>query len=421
MSHTNLINKKTLSTKPKPTTSMIPGGLCAVENVWVSGVHSGFKYRHKDLALLYFPNGATMAAVFTKNVIQSHHIKYDKKRLNEQSVFKAIMINSGNANTFNGKQGDEAVQIMANTLANKLAIKADEVLICSTGVIGVPMNLDDFNSKVDRLIQNLTDGDSIQAAEAIMTTDTKIKQQAITFKIDEKHIHLAAIAKGSGMIHPNMGTMLAYIVTDLDLGQATFHQMLKDAVAKSFNQISVDGDTSPNDTVILASTNKVKIVPTEKNIRFFQAKLTEICQMMAQQIVADGEGASKFVTVAVKGAKSEADANAIGQQVATSSLVKTAIFGQDANWGRVLSAIGQAQPDYLDPEKIRISFSSQKGSLLTCKDGQGLQFDEDLAYDILSEPEITIEIELGLGKWDTSVWTCDMTEDYIKINANYRS
>jgi glutamate N-acetyltransferase/amino-acid N-acetyltransferase len=399
----------------------IPGGLCAIEQVWVSGVHSGFKHRNKDLALIYFPKGATMAGVFTKNAIQSHHIKYDKERLNEQASFKAIMINSGNANTFNGQQGDRDVQTMADSLANKLAINPDEVLICSTGVIGVPMDLKGFDQKVNQLIHNLTDGDSIQAAEAIMTTDTKIKQEAIAFEIDGKTVHLAAIAKGSGMIHPNMGTMLSYVVTDLDLGQATLLQLLKEAVGQSFNQISVDGDTSPNDTVILASTNKVAVNLSKQNILIFQEKLTEICQHMAQEIVADGEGATKFVTVSVEGAASHEDAEAIAKQVATSSLVKTAVYGQDANWGRVLSAIGQAQPDYLDPDKIQISFTSDKGRVLTCKNGQGLLFDEDLAYDILCQNDINIDIDLGIGKYQTAVWTCDMTEDYIKINADYRS
>lgn len=408
--------------EPHPLASQaISGGLCAIENVWVSGVHSGFKHCNKDLALIYFPKGATVVGVFTKNTIQSHHIKYDKKRLNEQATFKAIMINSGNANTFNGPKGDTDVQIMANTLASKLKIQPDEVLICSTGVIGVPMDLSNFDNQVDTLVHNLTAGDSIQAAEAIMTTDTKIKQAAIAFEIEGQLVHLAAIAKGSGMIHPNMGTMLSYLVTDLDLGQETLQQLLKASVNQSFNKISVDGDTSPNDTVLLASTNKVSVKPTKQHILIFQEKLTEICQMMAQEIVADGEGATKFVTVAVKGAADQADAEGIAKQVATSSLVKTAVYGQDANWGRVLSAIGQAQPDYLDPTKIQISFISEKGEILTCKNGQGLVFDEDLAYEILSETDITIAIDLGIGKSQIAVWTCDMTEDYIKINADYRS
>ncbi|MFJ8450851.1 bifunctional glutamate N-acetyltransferase/amino-acid acetyltransferase ArgJ [Aerococcus viridans] len=426
MSESQLATTTTTTTTTNHSTShqsskAIPGGLCVIENVWVSGVHSGFKHRNKDLALIYFPKGATMAGVFTKNAIQSHHIKYDKKRLNEQATFKAIMINSGNANTFNGPTGDTDVQAMANSLAKKLMIKPDEVLICSTGVIGVPMDLTDFDDKVDLLSHNLTDGDSIQAAEAIMTTDTKIKQAAIAFEIEGQPVHLAAIAKGSGMIHPNMGTMLSYIVTDLDLGQATLQQLLKESVGQSFNKISVDGDTSPNDTVLLASTNKVSVKPTKQNILIFQEKLTEICQMMAQEIVTDGEGATKFVTVAVKGAAGQADAEAIAKQVATSSLVKTAVYGQDANWGRVLSAIGQTQPDYLDPAKVQISFISDKGEVPTCKNGQGLVFDEDLAYEILSETDITIHIDLGLGKNQTAVWTCDMTEDYIKVNADYRS
>ncbi len=402
-------------------TDKIYGGLCAIDNVWVSGIHSGFKKRNKDLALLYFPKGATMAGVFTKNAIQSHHIKYDKHQLNEHSIFKAIMINSGNANTFNGEQGDADVQTMANSLAHQLDILPHEVLICSTGVIGVPMDLTDFDNKVDQLIHNLTDGDSIQAAEAIMTTDTTIKQTALAFEIDGQRIHLSAIAKGAGMIHPNMGTLLSYIVTDLDLGQATFQQMLQSAVADSFNQISIDGDTSPNDTVILASTNKVQVNLTDENMAIFQEQLVNICREMAQEIVADGEGASKFVTVKVEGAGSKDDAVSIAKQVATSSLVKTALFGQDANWGRVISAVGQAQPDHLNPETIEIAFSSAKGAITTCAQGQGLTFDEELAYEILAERELTIHIHLAIGSHQASVWTCDMTYDYIKINADYRS
>lgn len=263
----NIIHEE--ATTSQQLTRKIPGGLCAIEDVWVSGVHAGFKKLAKDLALIYFPKGATMTAVFTQNAVQSHHIQYDKKLLNENSQFKAIMINSGNANTFNGPRGDYDVHFMASVLADQLGIESDEILICSTGVIGIPMNLDSFDEKVDKLIHQMTDGDSIPAAEAIMTTDTTIKQVAYAFEIDGQLVHLAAIAKGAGMIHPNLGTLLSYIVTDFDLGQATFQQMLQSAVANTFNQISVDGDTSPNDTIILASTNKLQITPSKANISAF--------------------------------------------------------------------------------------------------------------------------------------------------------
>ncbi|OYW67266.1 MAG: bifunctional ornithine acetyltransferase/N-acetylglutamate synthase, partial [Aerococcus viridans] len=336
----NIIHEE--ATTSQKLVRKIPGGLCAIEDVWVSGVHAGFKKLAKDLALIFFPKGATMTAVFTQNAVQSHHIQYDKKLLNENSQFKAIMINSGNANTFNGPRGDYDVHFMASVLADQLGIQLDEILICSTGVIGVPMNLDSFDDKVDKLIHQMTDGDSIPAAEAIMTTDTSIKQVAYAFEIDGQLVHLAAIAKGAGMIHPNLGTLLSYIVTDFDLGQATFQQMLQSAVANTFNQISVDGDTSPNDTIILASTNKLQITPSKANILAFYRQLEAICLEMAQLIVKDGEGASKFVEVQVQGAGSQKDAIKIAKQVATSSLVKTAIFGQDANWGRVISAVGQA-------------------------------------------------------------------------------
>lgn len=415
----NIIHEE--ATTSQKLVRKIPGGLCAIEDVWVSGVHAGFKKLAKDLALIFFPKGATMTAVFTQNAVQSHHIQYDKKLLNENSQFKAIMINSGNANTFNGPRGDYDVHFMASVLADQLGIQLDEILICSTGVIGVPMNLDSFDDKVDKLIHQMTDGDSIPAAEAIMTTDTSIKQVAYAFEIDGQLVHLAAIAKGAGMIHPNLGTLLSYIVTDFDLGQATFQQMLQSAVVNTFNQISVDGDTSPNDTIILASTNKLQITPSKANISAFYQQLEAICLEMAQLIVKDGEGASKFVEVQVYGAGSQKDAVKIAKQVATSSLVKTAILGQDANWGRVISAVGQAQPSVFQADKVSISFQSDKGSILTCEKGAGRVFDENLALAILSEKEIVVAIDIGVGEFEASVWTADMTEDYIKINANYRS
>lgn len=399
----------------------IAGGLCAIDSVFASGIHAGFKKNKKDLSLIYFPKGVTVAGVYTKNAIQSHHITYDRQLLEHHSVVKAILTNSGNANTCNGDQGDQDVLKMAQTLADELNIEATQVLVCSTGVIGVPMNLKYFDEKVQKLSSQLTSQDSIAAVEAMMTTDTHPKQLAYEFKIDQSAIKIAGITKGSGMIHPNLGTMLSYLVTDVALDAAELKKLLSKVVDNSFNRLTIDGDTSPNDTVFLASTGEVEIEwNAEKLIAFYQS-LEEMCQELAKMMAADGEGATKYVEVSVKGAQNQADAVKIAKEVATSSLVKTAIFGQDANWGRIISAIGQCQPDVLDPSKIDIAMASNKGLVLLCSQGKGLVFDEEVAVEIMSEKELSILIDLGIGNQQANVWTCDMTTDYIKINADYRS
>lgn len=397
------------------------GGVCALEDVLASGLHAGFKQQKKDLGLLYFPKGVKVAGVFTKNAIQSHHIKYDQALLRQNHSFKAILTNSGNANTCNGVVGDETVLQMVNTLARTLKIQADEVLVCSTGVIGVPMNLNDFDKKCARLVCQLTKEDSLSAVEAMMTTDTFAKQLAYEFKVGDRTVKIAGITKGAGMIHPNLGTMLAYLVTDADLEQAQLHRLLKDVVGESFNCLTVDGDTSPNDTVFLASTGKVKISWNDETLADFYKGLLELSQELTRLMAKDGEGATKFVEVIVKCAQTHADALKIAKAVATSSLVKTALYGQDANWGRIISAIGQSQPEYLQADKIAIAFESEAGYVQVCEHGVGLPFDETQALAVMSEQSVTIIIDLGLGVSNSKVWTCDMSLDYIKINADYRS
>lgn len=254
-----------------------------------------------------------------------------------------------------------------------------------------------------------------------MTTDTHPKQLAYEFKIDQQTIKIAGITKGSGMIHPNLGTMLSYLVTDVALDQAELKRMLSKVVDHSFNRLTVDGDTSPNDTVFLASTGEITIEWNEEKLVTFYQNLELMCQDLAKMMAADGEGATKYVEVVVTGGQNQADAVKIAKEVATSSLVKTAIFGQDANWGRIISAIGQCQPDVLDPSKIDIAMASKNGQIALCSQGTGLTFDEELAVEIMSERELSILIDLGIGNFQAEVWTCDMTTDYIKINANYRS
>lgn len=399
----------------------ITGGLSAVNNVYTAGVHAGFKYKNKDLALIYFPKGATVTGVFTKNLIQAHPVIHGKKMLEKHSEFKAIIINSGNANVSNGKQGDQDVQYMVETTANKLAIKPEEVLVSSTGVIGEPMNLDPLTIGLDKAISQLNNTDSSDAAQAIMTTDTKLKQISYEFEIAGEKIRIGAIIKGSGMIHPNMGTMLGYITTDLAVSQHELKKILLNATNNSFNKITVDGDTSTNDTVLLASTNEIELELTDQVIVEFSDAIEIVCQELAKMVVADGEGMTKFVEVNVDSAATETDAAQVAKEVATSNLVKTAVYGGDANWGRVLMAIGNSDPKILDPYKISIDFSSSAGTVSVCQNGQAVPFDDMKASKILIEDNIQINIDLGIGTHYSSIWTCDMSIDYIKINSDYRS
>ena len=399
----------------------IKGGLSAVKNVQTSGVHAGFKKEDKDLALIYFPKGATVAGVFTKNLIVAHPVLYDQKLLKEKSQFKAVLINSGNANVSNGAQGDQDVLMMAEETAKKLTILPEEVLVSSTGIIGMPMNLEPLESGLEQAVRTLNNSDSTEAAQAIMTTDTKIKQLSYALKIGDETIHIGAMIKGAGMIHPNMGTMLGYITTDLAVPQDQLQSILIDATNKSFNLMTVDGDTSTNDTVLLATTNEIELELTEKVVSEFTKAVTTVCQELAKMVAADGEGMTKFIEVNVDSAATEVDATKVAKTVAVSSLVKTAIYGGDANWGRVLMAIGNSEPSELDPYSLSISFASVAGEVLVCQNGQGVSFSEAKATEILNEEEIEINIGLGVGDAHSSVWTCDMSLDYIKINSDYRS
>ena len=399
----------------------IEGGLSAVQDVWTSGVHAGFKTKQKDLALIYFPKGATVAGVFTRNLIKGHPVLYGQEMLKKQSEFKAVIINSGNANVSNGLQGDQDVLAMAEKTAKRLDIRPEEVLVSSTGIIGVPMDLTPLESGLEKAVEALNDTDSTAAAKAIMTTDTKLKQVAYRLEVEGETIHIGGIIKGAGMIHPNMGTMLGYLTTDLALPQKQLQEILRQATDESFNLMTVDGDTSTNDTVLLASTNAVTVELTDEVLSTFSQAITEVCQELAKKIAADGEGQTKFVEVNVQGAASVGDAKKIAKTVATSSLVKTALYGGDANWGRVLMAIGNSEPSALDPYRLSISFASKAGELLVCQNGQGVSFSEAKATEILSASEIQIEIDVGLGEGERSVWTCDMSLDYIKINSDYRS
>lgn len=394
-------------------------GLCAVEGVETNGIHTGFKAQDKDLALIYFPDGATVTGVFTRNKVKAHSVLYDMEMLKNFTNFKAILVNSGNANACNGLTGEQDVHTMTDSLAGKLNIDAHEVLVSSTGVIGEPLNLQPFYSGLDTLVSGLKTDDSTSAAEAIMTTDTVPKQLSFEVDIGGETVHFGAMIKGAGMIHPNMGTMLGYIVTDAGLSQDALNTALKSATDDSFNVMTVDGDTSTNDTVLLASTNKVML--DESHLDEFTAVLTAMCQKLSQMIARDAEGATKFVTVNVVNAASKHDAVSVAKTVATSSLVKTAIYGQDANWGRVIMAIGNSDAEMLNPDAITIKFAAGNDDVLVCHEGLAVPFDEGHAYNILSNTDVEIFIDLNAGEHSSQVWTCDMSVDYVKINADYRS
>lgn len=399
--------------------SALTNGLNAVDGVMSNGIHTGFKALDKDLALLYFPDGATVTGIFTRNKIKAHSVMYDMDMLKQCTEFKAILVNSGNANACNGLRGEQDVHEMTRSLAEKLNIAPHQVLVSSTGVIGEPMNLQPFYSGLDALIDGLSHQHSTAAAEAIMTTDTIPKELSMQAEIGGKTIRFGAIIKGAGMIHPNMGTMLSYIVTDAALPQNALNTALKSAADDSFNVMTVDGDTSTNDTVLLAATNKVPL--DAAYLDDFTASLTEMCRELSRMVARDAEGATKFVTVKTVNAKTKADAISAAKAVATSSLVKTAVYGQDANWGRVIMAVGNSGIKTLDPNAITIKFTSAAGEVLVCHEGLAVPFDETLAFTVLSQTDVGIFINLNTGDAAAEVWTCDMSIDYVKINADYRS
>lgn len=409
----------------KMTKKLHKSGVTAAAGVQAAGIHAGFKKHKKDLALLVFPEGATVAGVFTKNKVKAAPVQYDQQLLQQQEQFKAILINSGNANACTGKQGKADVAETVQLLAEALKVQPEEILVSSTGVIGVFMNMDTMKKGIKAIVPEISENGGAAASKAIMTTDTVAKEVSFTFDVAGKTATIGGMIKGSGMIHPNLGTMLGYITTDVAISQAALHDMLLKAAENTFNHATVDGDTSTNDTVFVAATGKLgnELIagPADAGYAEVEAAILSICAKLAKLIVQDGEGATKFVEVIVTGAKTKADAVSIGKSIATSSLVKTAMFGEDANWGRVITAAGYAESEYFDADVVDITFSSENGKIQVCQDGMGMVFDEGLAKKILKATEIEILVDLHLGAATVSTWTCDFSYDYVKINADYRS
>ena len=403
----------------------IEGGVCAAQGFKAAGIHAGMRANpdKKDLALIVSDTICSSAAVYTKNAVKAAPILIDMKHLADGRA-RAIIVNSGNANAC-APHGEENAVRMCQAAAQAVGCSAEDIVVSSTGVIGQTINVGAIEAAVPSLYMQLehTPAASLAAAHAIMTTDTVPKEVAAQVEIGGRVVKLGGIAKGSGMIHPNMGTMLCFITTDCAISADMIKQALLETVAVSFNRISVDGDTSTNDTCcILANGMAGNAEITEKGGDYtaFVTALKELCVTLARKMASDGEGAKHLITCHVQGAKDEKSAETISKSVISSTLTKAAIFGADANWGRVLCAMGYSGESF-NPDRVDVHFASAAGNIEVCHQGRGLDFDEDLAKRILTEHDIEINIMMGEGNGACTCWGCDITYDYIKINGDYRT
>ena len=404
----------------------ISGGVCAAQGFRAAGLHVGVKTHNtskKDLGLIVSDVPCAAAAMFTRNVVKAAPIRVTKSHLTHGKV-RAIIANSGNANAC-APQGEENAEKMCAAAARAIGCAPEEVLVASTGVIGQTLKVEVIESGAPELVRLLERSDeaSDAAAHAIMTTDTVKKEFAVEAVIGGRVVHIGGIAKGSGMIHPNMGTMLCFLTTDCAISPEMIKTALLETVNVSFNRISVDGDTSTNDTCcVLANglAGNETITAKGPDYEAFLAALQALCTELAKKMASDGEGARHLITCTVSGAKSEASAEAVAKSVVSSTLTKAAIFGADANWGRVLCAMGYSGEEF-DPDKVTVCFASAAGSIQVCAKGRGLDFDEDLAKKILTEHDVEIHISMEEGSGTCTCWGCDITYDYIKINGDYRT
>ncbi|MDO4542416.1 MAG: bifunctional glutamate N-acetyltransferase/amino-acid acetyltransferase ArgJ, partial [Bacillota bacterium] len=392
------------------------GAVTAAQGFQAIGVHVGVKSSNtdkKDIALIYSEKPCTLGAMFTTNVVKAAPVQYDIEIL-AKGTAQAVFVNSGNANACTGSQGHEDVRITAKAVARSLGIAEDLVLVSSTGVIGQNMPMDRILAGVELAAANLSAEGGHEAAEAILTTDLHTKEMALKVDLDGVEATIGGIAKGSGMICPHMATMLAFITTDAVIEQKVLQQALTEAVAGSFNQISVDGDMSTNDSVILLANGlagNAAIEPNTKAYQTFVDALTRICVYLAKKIARDGEGATHLLEVRVEGAKTLAEARQIAKSIVSSNLVKAAIFGKDANWGRIICAAGYAGVDF-DASKVDIYLQSYKGKMQVAKNGGGLVLDENYAALILGDEEVTAVIDLHEGEAVGLAWGCDLSYDY---------
>ena len=410
--------------------NIITGGVTAPKGFQAAGIHCGIKDNFttpqpdkKDLAMILSSVPCAAAGTYTRNVVKADPVILTKEHLADHQA-RGIIFDSGNANACAPK-GRENAQRMAQAAAAATGLRPQDFAVCSTGIIGVELNIQAIEKGVPSLVAALADTPqaSLDAAHAILTTDLKVKEIAVTVELGGKTGTIGAIAKGSGMIHPNMGTMLCGITTDCAIDGALLQDMLRQVVTKTFNRITVDGDTSTNDTcVVLANglAGNPAITGPGEDYDIFFAALRQVCVYEAKMIASVGVGAGRLITCTVMGAETEEQAEQMAKAVVRSPLVKCAVFGTDANWGRVLCAIGYSGAQF-DPKDVEVKFLSRAGELLVCAGGQGVAFDEALAKRVLSEDEVVIQVTLTSGSATCSCWGCDLTYDYVKINGDYRS
>jgi len=402
---------------------LLYGGVCAAQGFMASGIHCGIRKNKekKDLALIYSSTRATCASVYTTNKVKGAPLTVTKKNISD-GYAQAVICNSGNANTCNAN-GIEIAEKTCELIAKELGISPSDVVVASTGVIGQPLDITPIKNGIPALVKGLGDNNSDDAAEGIMTTDTRLKEIAVSFEIGGVECTIGGIAKGSGMIHPNMATMLVFITTDCKISSEMLQLALSTDIKKTFNMVSVDGDTSTNDMVSILANGQAgneEITTQGEAFNTFMEALNTVTVNLCQKIAGDGEGATKLLECEVSGALDEENAKIMAKSVICSSLVKAAMFGADANWGRILCAIGYSGAT-VDVNKVKVSFVSEFGEIVVCENGAGVDFSEELAKYILLSREITIKVELGDGNGKATAWGCDLTYDYVKINGDYRT
>ena len=404
---------------------LISGGVTAAKGFRAAGVHAGVKAGSSadknDLAMILCDTEASAAGVYTMNRVKAAPIYVTMEHLENGSA-RGIIANSGNANACAPLGHENAVK-MCEAAASATGLRPEDFIVCSTGVIGQTLNVSVIENACPTLASLLSRDGSGDAATAIMTTDTKKKEIAVSFELGGKEVRLGGIAKGSGMIHPNMGTMLCFLTTDCAISPDVLQDALYEVTKVTFNRVSVDGDTSTNDTCCILASGAAEnqlIDWKSEDYDVFYGALKFVCTELAKKIAGDGEGATKLVTCTVSGSRSDEAAEKLAMEVIRSSLVKAAMFGADANWGRVLCAMGYSKAPFR-PECVDVSFASATGSVAVCKAGEGLEFDEDLAKKVLSQDEVEIQVNVNEGKHAVTAWGYDLTYDYVKINGDYRT
>lgn len=405
---------------------VITGGVTAAKGFEAAGAEAGIKYKNrKDMAIVYSRKPCVLAGTFTSNVVKAAPVLWDKKVVEESPFGQAVIINAGIANACTGKEGYSYCDRTAKAAAKALGIPEESVLVASTGVIGMQLPIDRIEDGVAKLakLKEATLAAGTQAAEAIMTTDTRSKQVAVEFEVGGVKVTIGGMCKGSGMIHPNMCTMLAFVTTDAVISKELLMKAVKEDVVDTFNMISVDGDTSTNDTLLVMANGMAEnpeIKEGTPEYEEFKAALHYINESLAKMMAGDGEGATALFETKVIGADTKEHARILSKSVICSSLTKAAIYGHDANWGRILCALGYSGVQF-DPEKIELFFESKSGRIQIYKDGVATDYSEEEASKILADPEVTVLVDMKMGNETATAWGCDLTYDYVKINSDYRS